>query len=346
MKSIAPLLCPLVCIGVLSGCTKYEQDGSLLHFRSPEKRLVGEWKSASVTEVGTDADTNVTEFLTSPNLRLLANFQEDGSITFENIGEELFYEGVWAFNEDNSVLHMNLESVKGTGPFYFDQDSIDRRLIVEQALAMLQSNDTLFFVAGSYEDITNEVLACVATLTQTGFNWILEQGNGSGGTLTVNGVTYEPGDNITDWVNDVINDSLSDWMDDGTVSGADDYDGILDAIASYYGAQLSYFNQTEPALSGLSDPNLFQELENSCGLVATMYTSSPEDATDPVVIGYVNDNNPYEVTVTFGEELRVMDVYWQILELELDDLQAYQFREYNGETVYDYSFLLRFEKQD
>jgi hypothetical protein len=41
-----------------------------------------------------------------------------------------------------------------------------------------------------------------------------------------------------------------------------------------------------------------------------------------------------------------MDVYWQILELELDDLQAYQFREYNGETVYDYSFLLRFEKQD
>jgi hypothetical protein len=211
---------------------------------------------------------------------------------------------------------------------------------------MLQSSDTLFFATGSYEDITNEVLACVATLTQTGFNWILEQGNGAGGTLTVNGVTYEPGDNITDWVNDVINDSLSDWMDDGTVSGADDYDGILDAIASDYGAQLSYFNQTEPALSGLSDPNLFQELENSCGLVATMYTSSPDDATDPVVIGYVNDNNPYEVTVTFGEELRVMDVYWQILELELDDLQAYQFREYNGETVYDYSFLLRFEKQD
>ena len=41
-----------------------------------------------------------------------------------------------------------------------------------------------------------------------------------------------------------------------------------------------------------------------------------------------------------------MDVYWQILELEQDDLQAYQFREYVEDvSVFDYSFLLRFERQ-
>ena len=50
--------------------------------------------------------------------------------------------------------------------------------------------------------------------------------------------------------------------------------------------------------------------------------------------------------MTYDEVLRRMDVYWQILELEQDDLQAYQFREYVEDvSVYDYSFLLRFEKE-
>ena len=64
------------------------------------------------------------------------------------------------------------------------------------------------------------------------------------------------------------------------------------------------------------------------------------------VVQYVNDNNAFTVNVTYDEVLRRMDVYWQILELEQDDLQAYQFREYVEDvSVYDYSFLLRFEKE-
>jgi len=329
-----------------TSCTKYEQDGSLLHFRSPEKRLVGEWKSASVTEVGVEADTNVTEFLTSSNLRLEAMFEADGSVIFENVGEELVYEGEWSFNDDNSVLHMNLESLKGTGPFFLDQDSLDRIANMEEALAVLQSKDTLFFNAGTFQDVTSDVVACVNLLSATGFTWTLENGNGANGELTVNGVTYTPGDNVTDWVNAVIDDSLGDWMDDGAVLGEDDYDGIVNAIAGDYGATLSYFNQKNPILSGMGDPNLLGAVAEHCGLNVDIYTGSPEELTDADVLGYVNDNNDFEVTVSYGEQLRVMDVYWQILELELDDLQAYQFREYvEGEGVYDYTFLLRFEKQ-
>jgi hypothetical protein len=329
-----------------TSCTKYEQDGSLLHFRSPEKRLVGEWESASVTEVGVDADTNVTEFLTSSNLRLVAMFEADGSVIFENVGEELVYEGEWSFNDDNSVLHLNLESLKGTGPFFLDEDSLDRTSELEAALAALQSNDTLFFTSGTYQDVTSDVIACVNMLSATGLTWTLEMGNGANGELTVNGVTYTPGDNVSEWVNAVIDDSLGDWMDNGTVSGPDDFDGIVSSIAGDYGATVSYFFQKNPVLTGMNDPNLLSAVAEQCGLVVDIYTGSPEELTDDAVLGYVNDNNDFEVSVSYGEQLRVLDVYWQILELELDDLQAYQFREYvEGEGVYDYSFLLRFEKR-
>lgn len=327
------------------GCTKYDQDGALVQFRKPEKRILGTWSSASVTEVGTDADTNVTEFLTSNNLRLDAMFEDDGSVTFENIGEELIYEGTWAFNEDNSVLHLDLESLKPTGPFFLDADSIDRESELQEALLLLQSEDTIFFANGTYTDITAEVISCVNSLSLTGFQWTLEQGTGENGEISVNGVTYYPGDAITAWVQSVIDDSLSDWEDDGVVSGEDDYDGIVSAVASDYGAQISYYNQKNPVLSGLDDPNLIAEVQANCGLDAVMYLDSPEDILSDEVLGYVNDNNEFEVVVSYSEVLRLMDVYWQILELEQDDLQAYQFREYvEGVSVYDYSFLLRFEK--
>ena len=42
----------------------------------------------------------------------------------------------------------------------------------------------------------------------------------------------------------------------------------------------------------------------------------------------------------------VLDLYWEILGLESDRLEAAHFREYNGETISDQAFLLRFEKQN
>ena len=346
LLSIVGLATMALTLSLLPGCTKYDQDGALVQFRKPEKRILGTWSSASVTEVGTDADTNVTEFLTSNNLRLEALFEDDGTVTFENIGEELLYEGTWAFNDDNSVLHLDLESLKPTGPFFFDQDSLDRTPEMEDALAYLQNTDTLFVETGTFTDITAEVVSCVNLLSQTGFQWTLVQGSGENGMLTVNGETFYPGDAITGWVLAVIDDSLEDWIDAGAVTDAEDYDGIANAIASDYNAEISYFNQMNPVLTGLDDPNLFAEIHANCDLSAEMYVGSPEDILSEVVLAYVNDNNDFDVTVTYSEVLRLMDVYWQILELEQDDLQAYQFREYVEDvTVYDYSFLLRFEKE-
>ncbi len=330
----------------LAGCTKYDQDGALVQFRSPEKRILGTWQSSSVTEVGTDADTNVTEFLTSNNLRLEAIFNKDGSVTFENLGEELFYEGDWAFNEDNSVLHLDLESLKPTGPFFLDADSVDREIVLNDALTYLQENDTLFFETGTFVDVTEDVLTCANALSQTGFVWTLVQGNGENGSLTIDGVQYFSGDVITAWVEAVIEDSMSDWQDEEWVVDEFDYDGIVSAIMLDYNAEVSYVNQKSPAISGLDDPNLLNALADNCGLNVEIYMSTPEDIMSTDVVQYVNDNNPFTVNVTYDEVLRRMDVYWQILELEQDDLQAYQFREYVEDvSVYDYSFLLRFEKE-
>ena len=239
----------------LAGCTKYDQDGALVQFRSPEKRILGTWQSSSVTEVGTDADTNVTEFLTSNNLRLEAIFNKDGSVTFENLGEELFYEGDWAFNEDNSVLHLDLESLKPTGPFFLDADSVDREIVLNDALTYLQENDTLFFETGTFVDVTEDVLTCANALSQTGFVWTLVQGNGENGSLTIDGVQYFSGDVITAWVEAVIEDSMSDWQDEEWVVDEFDYDGIVSAIMLDYNAEVSYVNQKSPAISGLDDPN-------------------------------------------------------------------------------------------
>lgn len=330
----------------VAGCTKYDQDGALVQFRTPEKRILGTWESSSVTEVGTDADTNVTEFLTSNNLRLEAIFDKDGSVTFENLGEELFYEGDWAFNEDNSVLHLDLESFKPTGPFFLDADSVDRESALNEALTYLQENDTLFFESGTFVDVTGDVLTCANALSQTGLVWTLVQGNGKNGSLTIDGVQYFSGDVITAWVEAVINDSMSDWQDEEWVVDELDYDGIVSAIMLDYNAQIAYVNQKNPVISGLNDPNLFNALADNCGLNVEMYTSTPEDILSEDVLQYVNANFAFTVSVTYDEDLRRMDVYWQILELEQDDLQAYQFREYVEDvSVYDYSFLLRFEKK-
>ena len=330
----------------LAGCTKYDQDGALVQFRSPETRILGTWESSSVTEVGTDADTNVTEFLTSNNLRLEAIFEKDGSVTFENLGEQLFYDGNWAFNEDNSVLHLDLESLKPTGPFFLDADSVDRESALNEALTYLHENDTLFFESGTFVDVTDDVLTCANAMSQTGLVWTLVQGNGENGSLTIDGVQFFSGDVITAWVEAVINDSMSDWQDEEWVVDELDYEGIVSAIMVDYNAEVAYVNQKNPVISGLNDPNLLNALADNCGLNVEMYTGTPEDILSEDVLQYVNANNTFTVTVTYDEDLRRMDVYWQILELEQDDLQAYQFREYVEDvSVYDYSFLLRFEKK-
>ena len=38
-------------------------------------------------------------------------------------------------------------------------------------------------------------------------------------------------------------------------------------------------------------------------------------------------------------------MYWKVLELERDDFQAYQFREYDGQDIHQYAYYLKMEKR-
>lgn len=350
-----------LCSLCLWGCKKYDQNGSLLHLRTPEGRLIGNWQSAEVTQVGT-ADTNLTDFMASSNLLLDATFSEDQSVVIVNVNEGITYEGIWAFNEDKSVLHLDqLTFDEVSGPFYLDQDSVDRADLVQKAYDFLQGqaacNDTLFLAAGTYTVMTDEVMACVSSLTATGSNWVL-----SSGTLNYNGAVLQAGDVINDamaeYIEGFVDDELLDeaCADDLT---ADCITEIIQLTLADYGANVEFLTISEPVISGWDDPGLLTALNENCGLDVVWYEGMPTGPEDPAVLGLLADNDALDldcdgtdevlgldVTVSYTTDVKELDLYWEILELELDDLQAYQFREFNGESIFDFNFLLRFEKQD
>jgi hypothetical protein len=96
---------------LLLGCTKYPQDGSLLHFRSPEKRILGVWEDVRVDEVGVGVDAHVGGLLGSNNLQLEIEFLNNKTVVVLNKGENIIYEGDWSFNEDNSILQLNVSDL-------------------------------------------------------------------------------------------------------------------------------------------------------------------------------------------------------------------------------------------
>lgn len=346
---------------LLAGCKKYDQNGSLLHLRTPEARLVGEWRSAEVTQVGT-ADTNLTEFMASSNLLLDATFTQEGSVVIQNVNDDILYEGVWDFNEDKSVLHLSeLTFNKVTGPFYNDADSVDQIGLVEQAYEFLlgatECSDTLFFAAGTHTVVTDEVQACYNSLTATGSNWILSEG-----TLNYNGGTFAAGDVINDamaeYIEGFIDDELLDEICETSLT-QDCIQAIIGLTQQDYAAVVEFVDIATPIISGWDDSGLLQALNDQCGLDVVWYTGTPESLNDPAVLGLIADNDALDLdcdgtpeslglalSPSFVTEVKVLDLYWEILELELDDLQAVQFREYNGETIADFNFLLRFEKQN
>ena len=104
MKIQIQVLLHLVIISLLFGCKKYDLDGTLINFQRPEKRLIGDWESVAINEVGVIADTNITELLGSNNLRLDISFNEDYSVQIDNVGDALSYTGDWEFNDDKTEL--------------------------------------------------------------------------------------------------------------------------------------------------------------------------------------------------------------------------------------------------
>ena len=344
-----------------TGCKKYDQNGSLLHLKTPEARLIGEWRSAEVSQVGT-ADSNLTEFMASSNLLLDATFAEDQTVTFVNVNENITYEGIWAFNEDKSVLHLDeLTFTKVTGPFYNDSSDVDQTELVQMAFDFLMGDqdcsDTLFFAAGTHTVMTDEVAACVNSLTATGSNWILAEG-----TLNYNGAVLNAGDVI----NDAMAEYIEGFVDDELLAASCETDLTADCIAEIvdltlmdYGANVEFVEILEPIITGWDDPGLFAALSDNCGLDVVRWEGTPAGLDDPAVLGLVADNATLDLdcdgmpetlgldlAASFVTEVKELDLYWEILELELDDLQAYQFREFDGETVFDFNFLLRFEKQN
>ena len=355
------LLFFLVIILGAAGCKKYDQNGSLVHLRTPEARLVGNWLSAEVTQVGT-ADTNLTDFMASSNLLLDATFAEDHSVIIVNVNEDITYEGLWEFNEDKSVLHLDeLTFTKVTGPFYTDEDTVDQTAMAEMALSYLSGgqdcNDTIFFASGTNTVVTEEVMACYGSLTATGSNWVL-----SDGTLNYNGAVFAAGDVINDAMEEYIEGFIDDEMLDEACANALSADCISDIVGltlNDYGANVEFVEILEPIVSGWDDPGLLQALSDQCGLDVELYEGTPAGLDDPTVLGLLADNVLLDLdcdgvdeqldmvlTASYVTEVKVLDLYWELLELELDDLQAYQFREYDGETISDFNFLLRFEKQD
>lgn len=350
----------LACL-TLAGCKKYDQNGSLLHLRSPEKRLEGNWRSAEVTQVGT-ADSNLTNFLASSNLLLDATFEAEGTVVIVNVNEDIRYEGLWAFNDDKSVLHLDeLTFTKTTGPFYTDEDSTDQTALAQAAFDFLlgesDCSDTIFFSAGTYEVMTEEVQACYNSLTATGSNWVLADGE-----LNYNGSVFAAGDVINDAVNEYIEGFIDDELLDESCENDLTPDCIADIVAytlQDYAANIEFVDITEPLVSGWDDPNLLQALNDNCGLDVVWYSDSPTGLDDPAVLGVIADNPLLDLdcdgvneqlgqtlAASYVTEVKVLDLYWEVLELELDDFQAVQFREYDEETIADYNFLLRFEKQD
>ena len=351
----------ILCTLCLWGCKKYDQNGSLLHLRTPEGRLIGNWQSAEVTQVGT-ADTNLTDFMASSNLLLNATFSEDQSVVIVNVNEDITYEGIWAFNDDKSVLHLDqLTFDEVSGPFYLDQDSMDRADLVQKAYDFLQGqaacSDTVFLAAGTYTVMTDEVMACVSSLTATGSNWVL-----SSGTLNYNGAVLQAGDVINDTMAEYIEGFIDDELLDEAC--ADDLsaaciEAIIDLALADYSATVEYIDISTPLVSGWDDPGLIAALNEHCGLDVVRFTEAPTTWDHPSVLGFIADNATADLDCdgtpeTLGlaltsetvTEIKELDLYWEILELELDDFQAQQFREYDGETIADFNFLLRFEKQD
>ncbi len=314
-----------------ASCTKYEQNGSLFHLRSPEKRILGTWTSVRVQEVGSDTNENVTELMGSNNLRLELEFRDDATVTVTNIGEALVYEGDYLFNDDNSVLQLNVVSNKTLGPFLWDADSVDYTAEVEALAAPLFEADTFFFASGSFEDITVAVYPYAVQLMSAYTQWTLTGGTWGG---------YEVGDDVT--LN--VENFVEDFVNDGIVASADDTDGIAEAMFNIYGIEVE-FQQVEALATGWNDPNLeallLSEFDIAAELFMGVFANSLNDAN---VLAWVRDNHDWDLSVVTPEETKLLNIYWKVLELELDDFQAYQFREYTGEDLYDYSYLLRFEQ--
>ena len=315
----------------LASCTKYEQNGSLFHLRSPEKRILGTWTSVRVQEVGTDANENVTELMGSNNLQLELEFRDDATVTVTNIGEELVYEGDYLFNDDNSVLQLNVVSNKTLGPFLWDVDSVDYTADVEALAAPLFEADTFFFAPGSFEDITATVYPYAVQLMSAYTQWTLTGGTWGG---------YEIGDDVT--LN--VENFIEDFVNDGIVASSDDTDGIAGAMFDIYGIEVE-FQQVGALATGWDDPNLEALLVSEFDIAAELFMGVFANAlTDVNVLAWMRDNHDLDLSVVTPEETKLLNIYWKVLELELDDFQAYQFREYTGEDLYDYSYLLRFEQ--
>lgn len=332
MRFTTPLFWTLVLALTLGSCKKYEQNGSLFHLRSPEKRILGTWSSVRVQEVGVEADTNVTELLGSNNLRLTAEFRDDETVTVTNIGEDLVYEGAWAFNDDKSILHLDVAFSEPTGPFFLAADTMDYTDDVVAALPALMVADTFFFESGTLIDVTAEVRPLAEQLMSDYTAWTYEGGNPF--------YNYAVGDDVSASMADFIMDLLNE----GLIASETDWAGIISAMSSEYGVDLSY--QTSPAsISGWSDPNLTAALASAFGWnVDLLIGAIVSDLEDDAVLVWFQDNMGLSLIRTYSSMEKVIDVYWKMLELELDDMQAYQFREFNGEDIYDYSYLLRFEQ--
>ena len=97
-----------------ASCKKYDQDGQLIHFRTPENRLKGEWelKNFISLDCPTCVDTLISAIYSSNNLQMDFDFDKDGAINAINTTDDIELEGEWEFNSDKSILTMTFDNYK------------------------------------------------------------------------------------------------------------------------------------------------------------------------------------------------------------------------------------------
>lgn len=94
----------------LSGCKKYDQDGSLIQFRKPEKRLEGVWNVVALDSLQPNDPTVISNLYISNNPIISFEFTEDNLVFAENVTDTLTMEGTWEFNSDKSILRLKINN--------------------------------------------------------------------------------------------------------------------------------------------------------------------------------------------------------------------------------------------
>ena len=106
----------------LGACKKYDQDGSLIQFRKPEKRLEGTWNVIALDSLQPCDPTVISNLYISNNPLISFEFTDDNLVYAENTSDNLSLDGRWEFNDDKSILRLVFTSYQSPDTLITNQE--------------------------------------------------------------------------------------------------------------------------------------------------------------------------------------------------------------------------------